>query len=74
MSLLTTPLSPSGIPWACDVEVKGPILSMEGGIGARMHRSQIVLARPVWTAFISIWPLFTIAFCLVIEKAGKRGQ
>lgn len=34
---------------------------------------QMVLARPVWAASMSIWSLFTInSLRLVIEEAGKK--
>lgn len=64
---------PPGIPQVLDIEVKSPILSTEEGIIVMMHTRQKALARAVWTASISVWPLLTIvAFCLVIKGADKK--
>lgn len=63
---------PPGSPWAPYIERKGPISSIEEGLGVRICKGYIVLARPVCVASINIWPFFITAFVWSYKKQVKK--
>lgn len=55
------------------MDIKNHIMSIKEAIRVTLNIWQMVLGIPIiWAALISLWPLFTITFCLIIEKTSEK--